>query len=258
MKRISALLLSAVMVLAMTGCSDSGKPDVKKIYQDAITKSEQIKSADMDSVVKIDMDMGGMTIGVTVDADIKFTQNDNKIEMIMNASTELMGQSVVVDYYFTNGYYYMNMAGQKVKYPMDLDEITEQIEAQAAGLTPAEYLDNMELTEQENGDYKITYTIRDEMMALFMDSALASAGDAIPAGSDMTVNNVSGELVVDKDSNIKSQSISMDFKAIIEGTEANMTMKMDMVYKATGGDVTLVFPDDLDTYIEVDPASIQG
>ena len=125
-KRAAIIAVSALLAMSMAGCAK--KKDPKELYTEAIKKNQELSSMDMSSVVKMTMSQGEETIDVDVDMDIQMADvNTDKMKYVAKGSTSLMGQSIETSMFYTDGYYYMDMMGQKMKYAMDMDKLMEQV-----------------------------------------------------------------------------------------------------------------------------------
>ena len=91
-----------------------------------------------------DMDMGGMTLGMKMSADMQIKKiSDTESEMAMVMNTSILGQEVVIEEYFKDGYLYMNDgAGTKVKAPFEYSEIAGQATMNTA--TSRDFMDKLE------------------------------------------------------------------------------------------------------------------
>ena len=252
MKRFLTVLMSAAMVLSLAACSQETAKTPEEIYDEALVKSMSLDALDGDMEIAMDMDMGGMTLGMKMSADMQIKKiSDTESEMAMVMNTSILGQEVVIEEYFKDGYLYMNDgAGTKVKAPFEYSEIAGQATMNTA--TSRDFMDKLEMTEDENGNYVFNYTIAQDKMNEYLSDALEGN-----TGS-YTIGEMTGTCVIDKDYNVLSDKVHMVMNMTAEGQEVAMSVDVSIVYNAVGDAVTVSFPDDLDSYTEVDHDLLAG
>lgn len=258
MKRILAVLMSSVLVLSLAACSQETAKTPEEIYDEAIAKSQQLNALDGDMEMSMDMDMGGMTLGMTMTADLQMRKNsDTDVEMAMVMGSNILGQQLNVEEYFKDGYLYLSDgAGTKVKAPFEYSEIAGQASINTA--TSRDYMDTLEMSEDENGNYVFNYTIAQDKLNDYLATALGSMEDLLGETGSFTISEMTGTCVIDKDYNVLSDKVHMVMSMDVEGQTMNMTVDVSIVYNAVGDAVVVSFPDDLDTYTEVDHDLIAG
>lgn len=175
--------------------------------------------------------------------------------MVMN--TSILGQEVVIEEYFKDGYLYMNDgAGTKVKAPFEYSEIAGQATMNTA--TSRDFMDKLEMTEDENGNYVFNYTIAQDKMNEYLSDALEGMDELVGDTGSYTIGEMTGTCVIDKDYNVLSDKVHMVMNMTAEGQEVAMSVDVSIVYNAVGDAVTVSFPDDLDSYTEVDHDLLAG
>lgn len=249
MKKVIALTLAAAMALSFTACQEKKTPE--EIYSEAVAKNAALTATQADMTMDMDMDLGGMSFGMTMDMAMKMKKSDDKFEMAMTGGTSLMGQKIDMEVYYKDGYNYTNAMGAKVKQAMDLETITAQAENMTMKSTPVEYLENLEMTE-EDGGYKFTYTINADKMQAYFEELMSMTGEAaaLPEGTDLKFESMNGTATVGKDGYISGETVDMAFSMSMEGQEVKCTVKVDATYTNPGQDFTIEFPADLDEYVD--------
>lgn len=258
MKRILAVLMSTAMVLSLAACSQETAKTPEEIYDEALVKSMSLDALDGDMEIAMDMDMGGMTLGMKMSADMQIKKiSDTESEMAMVMNTSILGQEVVIEEYFKDGYLYMNDgAGTKVKAPFEYSEIAGQATMNTA--TSRDFMDKLEMTEDENGNYVFNYTIAQDKMNEYLSDALEGMDELVGDTGSYTIGEMTGTCVIDKDYNVLSDKVHMVMNMTAEGQEVAMSVDVSIVYNAVGDAVTVSFPDDLDSYTEVDHDQLAG
>ena len=126
MKKYLSLLLAAATALSLAACGSAKDP--KAIYEDALKKTSELTSMDVDSVVNMQMLQGEKATENKMNLNMKMAGiNTENLKYEAQGTTDIEGQSIDISMYYENGYYYMNSMGQKIKYAMALDDMMKQI-----------------------------------------------------------------------------------------------------------------------------------
>ena len=257
MKKLLALLLGATLALSMTGCSSEEALTPEEIYDQAIAKSQELDAVDGDMTISMDMDMGGMSLSMGMDARIQLKNaTSGDMEMAMILSTDVLGTSMQVEEYFKDGYFYMSDGTTKVKAPFDYSEVAGQAQMNTA--TARDFMEKLEMTEDENGNYVFTYSIAQDRLNDYLDGALEGMDDILGETGSFVINEMNGTCVIDKEYNVISDNVHMDMDMTAEGQSLGYVMDISIEYNAVGDAVTVSFPDDLDSYEEVDHDVLAG
>lgn len=258
MKKVLALVLSTAMALSLTACGGgAAKPkDPKEIYTAAVKKNSELKSMDMTTKMDMAMKMGEESINMVMDMDIQMDQiNTDKMKYYANTKTTADGESMDMVIFYTDGYYYMDAMGQKIKYQMDLTTMMEQVnQSTSTGDLDVEWL--KDLTLKEDGDNQIlTFTADPAKMTDYVDEMMAGmAASAQLDDMEMTINSVSGEYVINKDGYYTAMKMAMDIDMSAQGQSINMVMDMDATINNPGQAVTVTLPA-TDDYVEMGAAA---
>lgn len=249
----AAVMAGAMLAAAVTGCA--GKQDPKEVYDAAVAKNAALESVDVDADMKIGLTMGEENMEVEVATNIKADQSDKEhLKYLTTASTTRQGQSIETTAFYTDGYYYMDAAGQKLKYPMDVEEMIKTIEDSVG--TAEMTSDSMESIElKEDGDNRIlTFTADPEKMSGYLDEVMGSLGDMGALGDvNMTIDSASGEYTINKDGYYTDMKMDMAITMEAAGSTMNMTIGMTGSYNNPGQAVEVTIPD-TEGYTEIDPA----
>lgn len=259
MKKFLALALSAAMALSLTACGGSSKPkDPKEVYAAAVKKNAELKSMDMSTKMNMKITMGEQTMDMDMDMNILMDQvNTDKMKYYAETKTTSEGQSMDMTIFYTDGYYYMDAMGQKIKYQMDLEKMMEQVEQNSVGgEIDVEWL--KDLTLKEEGDNQIlTFTADPDKMDSFVQEYMSSLGaTAGVEDMEMTIKDVSGEYVINKEGYYTAMKMTMDIDVSAQGQTMNMIMDMDATINNPGKEVTVDLPS-TDGYEEVSPDAVQ-
>lgn len=242
---------------AATEAKDDSE-SAKEFYQEVLKKNEELTSIDMSLNMDMNMDAGTEKMTMNMKMDVQADGlNEDDMKYYANMSTEADGQSVDMVMFYTDGYYYMDTMGQKVKCVMDASAMTEQgMDITSTDLTP-EYI--KEISVEEQGDNKIIKITGDaENMMPYVEGILANSGSASSLeGMDVTINDISSEYVVNKDGYYTSMKLVMDIDMEAQGQKASMVINMDSTVNNPGQPVEVTLPS-TDGFTEVDASLLEG
>ena len=249
-KAAAVLMAGALAVAAVSGCAK--KQDPKEIYSAAMEKNSALDSVDMDVTMKMAMTADGESMDMEVSSNTKMDQSDKEhVKFITASSVAMDGMNMETTVFYEDGYYYMEAMGQKMKYPMDLESLTAQIQESVGSTTlPVESLDTVEV--KKDGDNQIlTFT---EKMNDYLAKVMGAMGDVSQvSGLNMTVNSASGEYTIGKDGYYTDMKMNMDLSMESQGASVGMILDVTGTVHQPGQPVEITLPDTAD-YVEIDPA----
>lgn len=245
---VALALLTCAGLMSMTGC---GKKDPFTVYTDAAKKTAQLSSMEMDYDINMTLDLGGESMDISTSSNAKMSginTDDMKISMAMKVSSQ--GQENDMNVYYTDGYYYTDTIGVKMKYAMDLEQAQKEV-ASTGIQTDLKKEDFKEISMDK--DQVITFTIDGEKMDSIVDSAMTSL-QGLVSSSDASVDigDVSGTASVNKDGYFEKSTMTIPVTMDIMGTEMKISMDMDYTYVNPGKEAKPELPDDLTDYQEID------
>lgn len=276
MKKAVSLLAAGCLVFSLAGCSNSGasaegtketketkeetKLDAKQLYQEAVKKNSELTAMDMSMNMDMSMKMNDESIDMSMQSTLKANNLGKEgmtMEMTSNVST--MGQDTNANIYYGDGYYYIDSADTKVKCALDLDKIMEQVQS-TTEVTDMDVNSFKEITVKEDGDNKVfTYKGDPEQMQELVDESMSQLTKSLEANGaelEMKINDISGEVTVNKDGYITVQTMNLDCSMSSEGDTMDVTMKMDAaINNPGGGEVTVNLPA-AEEYIEMDASAL--
>jgi hypothetical protein len=193
-----------------------------------------------------------------MDMDMKMANIDQEdMKYSATGTTSAMGQDMDMSMYYIDGYYYMDTAGQKIKYAMDVNALMEQVKQSTdTGALASEYM--KEISAKKDGDNQIiTYTADAAKMDEYVKEVMGGMGSGMGLDSvTYNIKSISGETVVNKDGYCASTKMNMDMEMEMEGETISVTMDIDLVYNNIGQPVEIEAPADMDSYTEVDAAAM--
>ena len=262
MKKLSSLLLSALMILSLAACGVDAEKDqtAYDLYVNANQKLNEAKSMSADINAIISMTVMDETMEITTTGNIKevmLSDTDFEMAMDFHQESDLLDESNDFSSYYKDGTMYMDMDIIKFKMDMPIDEYMEQASVGSSTSTldfPESAIAEYDIEELEDDSRKLSFTLKgseindllDEMLEGSMSQMLEALGTDLEE-AEYEFNDISISLVIDKDNNINRYNILYGFSTDVEGetliTEIDMTMD---ILQLDG--VTIEFPDDLDTY----------
>jgi len=245
-KAAAVLMAGALAVAAVSGCAK--KQDPKEIYSAAVEKNSALDSVDMDVTMKMAMTADEESMDMEVSSNTKMDQSDKEhVKFITASSVAMDGMNMETTVFYEDGYYYMEAMGQKMKYPMDLESLTAQIQESV------ESLDTVEV--KKDGDNQIlTFTANPEKMNDYLGQVMGAMGDVSQvSGLNMTVNSASGEYTIGKDGYYTDMKMNMDLSMESQGASVGMILDVTGTVHQPGQPVEITLPDTAD-YVEIDPA----
>ena len=217
------------------------------------TKSDL--SADVVATVSMDGEkMLDVTMPLQIKSDIDMENMDQSVmamtgDIHLQMSEALAGEGAetsldqTIAYYYTNGVYYMDIGGEKVKMALSFDDAMTQL-GDLSALQSTEPLCLIESIEQDGDVMTVTYA--SSGMNALVGSVMQSIGmDQIAV--DIDLGQIKTEVTIE-DGAIKTMNLDMQMSVSAEGETLTMDMTMDCTINGLGDAVTITLPDDLDTY----------
>lgn len=256
--KTAAVVMSAVMMLSMAACAK--KADPKEVFDVAVKKNAEMTDMDMDSTMTMKMTQGEQSMDISMKMNAKMNNiNTEKMQYLATTTSTAAGQSMEANIFYTDGYYYIDTQGQKIKYAMDLNELMESVKQSTESTNLAS--DEMkEITMKEDGDNKIlTFTADPEKMDTYVqDMMSAMSGQAAGLeGLEMTFKEASGEYTVNKDGYYTAMKMKIIIEMTMDGETVTMDMDIDSTINNPGQAVEITLPDTAD-YTEIDMSAMTG
>lgn len=253
--KIVAAAFACTSLLALGGCGEEKDPYT--LYTEATQKTSELKSMEATSNMSISMTFGEENMDMDMVMDIK-TANPGTADMQADIAmtTSVLGQSMTMQSYFSEGYYYLDAGTGKIKYPMEVAEMEKQL----AGTNVMEGLkkeDFKEISmEKKDKDKIITYTISGDSMSSMVDTVLGAMAGQLgeAADMDMNISDITGSSTITADEYFSDVTLSMPFDISAQGQTITATIDMALTYVNPGKEVKVELPEDLDTYQDLGTA----
>lgn len=245
MKKLITALAAAAMTIAMTTASFAAE-DPAALLERVNQKANEMDSMDCDmevhaALIGSDSDGGDLTLNMDMLMDVKMDQiKSENLRYKADVVMEFMGQTETGVVFYKDGYYYTDVGGTKIKYPMDLDAMIKSIDqtTAAADLTPAMM---KSLSVREEGENRIlSYEANPALMDAYLKEALDSIlGDM---GISMIIREVKGEYVINKDDYYTDMDMFVVMDMSMYGETIRLIMLMEGTINNPGQPVTVELP----------------
>lgn len=252
-KRIIAMLLSCILLLSVTACEK--KRTAKDIMQASLKQSSALNDSDFSGNASYSIETGkdgsqsNMSFKMNFDTKLQ-TIDKNKLKMSMSSTINMLGQTVDMNMYYTDGYYYMNSNGTKQKMKMDIENLQKQIQSTTGQTTlPIKYYTDIKLS-QKDGNNVISYRINSDGLNKYVEDITSSMTSITGGSNSIKISSMSGTKTLNDDDLPMKETIQM----VIESNDnetGKITLKMDIFYHNPGKSVSVSLPKDLNTYTEV-------
>lgn len=255
LKRAAVLAMSAVLAFSVAGCA---KKDPRELYTEAVKKNQELSGMDMTSVMKMTMTQGEQSVDISMDMGIQMADiNTDKMKYVAKGTTSLMGQDIETSMFYTDGYYYMDMMGQKIKYAMDMDELMKQVQQYTEnGTLEAEYMKDIQA--KKDGDNTIlTFSADPAKMDTYLKDVMGSMGQVMPGmdAAQVTIKSADGDLTVNKQGYYTAMNMVMDMEMTMGSETIGLKMDMAATINEPGKTVEVTLPD-TEGYQEIDASLV--
>ncbi len=253
-RRVSVWLIVMAMVCSLMGCAKEPELTPEEVYMAAYEKLNALTSMDAEVNMDASMTAEGETVEMGMDMGMLMENRgseDMKIAMEMNM--DMLGISINIQAYYTEGYYLMEMLGQKIKYAMSLEDALDQ--AVMMQEVEKEALSEITMTEEE-GIRTLKFTLDPNKIADgYMDEYFDTMGISDVEGDGIAYENMTGTMTVNEEG--YPMSICMNIACVIEvdGVAMEGEAVVEVRYNNPGQPVTVEIPD-ASEYIEVDPEAM--
>ncbi len=262
MKRLLAFTISALLLCPMTSFAAQTE-EAKAVYQEMMEKSQTLNemNAYYDMTVQMTGDMfqelGINSMDMRIEMNTRIQNMTDLPHLRYHAYTrismpEMMEtEPIEGSMYYMDGYYYMDMLGQKIKTPMPLDQAMEEIASASQMFDNTSLEEFTDLTLRTEGENRIlSYTmnagkLNDQMKAILGASGMGS----LYQGVTFNVSNIRGEYIVNPDGYYIKANILMDMSMTMEGEALNMSIVADVGVADPGQPVAVNWPNPAE-YVE--------
>lgn len=266
---ISLFVVISLILLSFSACGKKSVPIPERL------ETATRKILDSDAVyVKADMNlcvsMKGIKMDIPVTSEAKMDLRDeNAPGLYINIKLSFLDEEFVLEICYKDDTAYLNSNGDKKKYEAPSAELKELLKISdsdkddfVSDIFDSETMKKAEITEEKDGSFKVKFTedlkelvgdiikgnedLKDEIM-----DEIGTDVDSFLSEYDAEFGEIITELVVDKDDNIVSLSVSMQMSVNTDGTsKTDITLTADIVFNPIGDDFKIEAPADADSYMD--------
>lgn len=246
-------------------------------YLAAVSADAGAAKGSMTIAMEMDMEMAGIRVmSGTVELDTVMDLNEDNMDaskMSMKGSMDMtfdpsvaaqMGMSAdeaqmksTIEYYYADGYYYVNTDGLKVKMPLSFDDAMGQTaDLTGSASEPLCMVKDITSSGSTGGTKSYTLTYAGSAMASLTEQVMGmmgttgAAGDTSSAFSVMTISDPTITVTI-RNGHMTGMTIDMDMRMTAEGQTIDLQMGVAVTDIQLDGAVSVTLPDDLDSYQEI-------
>lgn len=249
LKRLAAAALSMVMLCSVPAYANEA--DAVAVYQEMEAKSKEMTDINAFYDFRIDVAYGEESMGGRLEMNMKANNmtspEDLKCNMYMRMTldaAEGAEPSVITgNIYMMDEMYYIDLLGQKVKYPMPISDIMNNVQATMGTMdTSLDYMENMTL-RTEGDDRIVSFTMNEGAMNDLLQSVLGMSGmTAGQEGTSVTYRDVSGEYVINPEGYYTKVRTKMTMDMTTNGVPITVTIDGDVGIADPGQPVSVPEP----------------
>lgn len=251
MKRLAAVVLGVALLCPMTAYAAQSQ-EALELYKAVEARNQNM--TDMNAFYDFKMKMTGSLLeneGISpIDMRLEMNMKMNHIQdpsqmryMAYCRMTVPESEPITYSMYYLDGYIYMDMLGQKVKYPVAMGDMMNQALASSKAFdVPEDLVGDFSLWDE--GENKVIgYTINDAKMNEYMQMVLGSTGlTGMLDGLDMKLYNIRGEYVVNPAGDCIKMRLKMDMDMTMQGETFSVNLDGDVGIADPGQPVDVPVP----------------
>lgn len=245
MKRLFAFTLSALLLCPMTSFA-AQTDEAKAVYQEMMDTTQTMNDMNAYYDMNIKMSDGTDSLDMRMEMNARMQNLTNPSDLryqVFTRATLPDGQQTEYSMYYLDGYTYLDMMGQKIKYPVPFDQaLTDAMSAsELIGTTTDFYKD---LTVRTEGDLRIlSYSFDDAKMNDYIKMFLGAVGvDSLYNGLNLSISNINGEYTINPEGYFTKMTMNMDMAMTIEGQTLNASVVADIGIADPGQPVEITTP----------------
>ena len=262
MKKITAIILAAVMLLSALSLASCTKEEITaKLIYDKMNANLLALDA-FEAKMSIEMDMGvagqDVTVKTSMDYDIKADGIGTDAPVAYaDIKIDMLGQTVRATSYTEGDYIYITSEGEGMKLPKNSElaadyDATTAINAYEIDI-PDEMLEASAFTTDEEGNYVLSFAIGGDRRDILDDliKNIMSGMDASLSDYELEIGDVKYVLVADKDFAPKSMKMDITMNVTAQGMEMSIDCSASCEYLAFGDSVTVTPPEGYQDFEEL-------
>lgn len=201
------------------------------VYEEAQKKNNSLDSldVDVDYMISMEAEEESMDMGMKLNMKLRGAQTGN-LEFVAEGSMDMMGSDMPLSMFYTDGYYYMDMMGMKVKQAMPMEEALKEANSNMdAGKVDTSFINNLRMSEEGNKTI-LTFDTNAAALNRYLEEMMGGMSFS-DLGMDMSygINSSSGEIVIDENGYYTSQQMYMDMDMVVTDTESGESLTVGYV-----------------------------
>lgn len=235
---------AAVLMMSFTSFAAENPAEL----MDRVTaKANALDSMDWDmgihAVVAMD-DMGPET-QMKIDMAMKMQMenvNSGDLRYKAEMATEMLGETAYSVVFYEDGWYYVDAAGTKLKYPMDLEGMVTSLEGTTAMTDLSSSYMKAMTVEEINGLRVLFYEADAAKMNGYMQEVMGTVFSEMNLDVGMNIQDIQGAYVINDTDDIVSMTMSMTFGMDFMGENLTYIVLMEGTVNNPGQPVTVSLP----------------
>jgi len=230
-------------------------------FNEINAKSNKETNIEMSMAIDMNATYMGETMPGNINIDIAMIIDNDDIKMALVMEGSAAGEDIDMTMYIVDGLLYIGSEDAKLKLSLgdsseigmgDLFALTDISEM--AGMSDNPIYMIKSLTKSSQGGLTVySIEISGGSMTAIVEQVFAMVSENMDLGEigDIAIGDISMSYYIDNDGALKQLDMSIDMSMDVEGSPMSMQMTMKCEIVAVGDSVKLVFPDDLDTYMDL-------
>lgn len=250
MKKLATALLSAAAVMTMSTTAFAAESPAE-LFDRVMKKNNEIQSVEMKSGVHSVMlaknpnmiPDGQMKVDMEMHAQMDVSDAAN-IKYLSQVASSVMGQNNYSIVFYTDGYYYVDADGTKIKYPMPLEQVVEAAQkGVATSGMESSYMKGLSVREV-NGKRVLAYEANTGKLNKTVQKSLDSVKESLGVDADMgmKVREMKGAYVLDDNDYIIYMTNYMVYDMEVLDEPVTCISQMETQVENPGEPVTVELP----------------
>ena len=203
MKKLATALVSAAAIMTMSTTAFAAE-NPAEVFDRVMEKNNTIQSVEIQSGVhsvilaKDVIPDGQMKVDMAMHAEMDM-QDTTDLKYLAQVASSILGQDSYSQVFYTDGYYYVDANGVKLKYPMPLEQIISSVQTGVnTSNMESSYMKGISLNEV-NGKRVLAYEANTKKLNKNVKEALGTVMNTLgtDANLDMDIQEMKGAYVLD-------------------------------------------------------------
>ena len=239
MKKVTALVLAALLVFALAACSGS-EQEAYALYTEAAGRLVSAESFAADTDLAVIFSHDGQDTRVSLSGVVKGAARDvDDVDVSAALSVKRGRATIGVNGYFTDGWSYVSMMGTRMK-----------VKTGVAGALPESAVKDAAVETVAGGSI-VTFTLDGAALDGIMGTRLPGMRSiGLADGADIHYSDAAVEAFIGEDGALKTVAANVPFTLVVDGEAVQGSAAVTLEVTQMGG-ITVALPDDLDSYREI-------